>query len=185
MAGRGGLGDRHCASCIGSGAAGRCRESGMADNRAASANTRRALRAPATVGELHKRGYQQLRIAPGMAPSGMYWRCGVAPASNIPAANGARLADWDGLARARSKTSIWGYTWPGSRVDGLPVQSQPVQSLATVFIERCAQDRKQVCERLATRHRRIRRGSGGAQSGTRDSGEGLDGRPVVAPQFGP
>jgi hypothetical protein len=32
------------------------------------------------VSELHVRGYQRLRIAPGMAPSGMSWRCAIAPA---------------------------------------------------------------------------------------------------------
>lgn len=33
------------------------------------------------VGELHLRGYQHLRILPYMAPSGMAWRCAIAPAS--------------------------------------------------------------------------------------------------------
>lgn len=27
------------------------------------------------VAELHARGYQRLRVSPGMAPSGLYWRC--------------------------------------------------------------------------------------------------------------
>ena len=35
------------------------------------------------VSELHVRGYQRIRIAPGMAPSGCYWRCAVTPASNV------------------------------------------------------------------------------------------------------
>lgn len=50
------------------------------------------------VQELHARGYQKLRIAPGMSASGMHWRCSVAPALNILRSNGAMLCDWDGLA---------------------------------------------------------------------------------------
>jgi hypothetical protein len=44
------------------------------------------------VQELHLRGYQRIRIAPSMAPSGCYWRCGVTPVSNIRGTHGA-LAD--------------------------------------------------------------------------------------------
>lgn len=50
------------------------------------------------VAELHTRGYQRLRISPGMAPSGSYWRCVVTPASNVSADHGALLVDWNGLA---------------------------------------------------------------------------------------
>jgi len=31
------------------------------------------------VGELHKRGYQRLRVMPFMSPSGAYWRCWIGP----------------------------------------------------------------------------------------------------------
>ncbi len=41
------------------------------------------------VAVLHRRGYERLRIEPGMAPSGMYWRCGVTHAGNMDPANGA------------------------------------------------------------------------------------------------
>jgi len=51
----------------------------------------------ALVLELHLRGYQRLRALPGMAPSGMYWRCAIAPATLVTVAHGARLVDgeWD------------------------------------------------------------------------------------------
>jgi hypothetical protein len=39
------------------------------------------------VGELHVRGYQRLRIAPGMSASGCYWRCSVTPAAHIRSRN--------------------------------------------------------------------------------------------------
>jgi ADP-ribosylglycohydrolase len=34
------------------------------------------------VAELHRRGYEQVRILPGMAPSGMFWRCAISPATH-------------------------------------------------------------------------------------------------------
>ena len=49
------------------------------------------------VHELHLRGYQLLRIAPGMAPSGMHWRCSVTPAANTLRNHGARLLDFNRL----------------------------------------------------------------------------------------
>jgi len=50
------------------------------------------------VSELHLRGYQRLRIAPGMSPSGVHWRCGVTPVTNISFRNGAMMLDWDLLS---------------------------------------------------------------------------------------
>ncbi|MGF6539384.1 hypothetical protein [Paraburkholderia youngii] len=35
------------------------------------------------VAELHKAGYQRLRIAPGMSGSGFYWRCSITPSDNV------------------------------------------------------------------------------------------------------
>ncbi len=49
------------------------------------------------VQELHLRGYQRIRIAPGMSPSGMNWRCPITPVSNILRSHGARMRDFDGL----------------------------------------------------------------------------------------
>jgi hypothetical protein len=39
---------------------------------------RHAVRVLVMVGELHKLGYQRLRVMPHMAPSGTYWRCTIA-----------------------------------------------------------------------------------------------------------
>jgi hypothetical protein len=47
--------------------------------------------------ELHVRGYQRLRMAPGMSPSGMHWRCTITPVQNVLRSNGARIASWDTL----------------------------------------------------------------------------------------
>lgn len=56
---------------------------------------RQARRVLATVAALHKRGYERLRISPGMAPSGLYWRCLVTPASNTLASDGARVVAFE------------------------------------------------------------------------------------------
>ena len=47
------------------------------------------------VAELHKLGYEGLRVAPFLSPSGCYWRCCIVPASMTHHAHGARLANAD------------------------------------------------------------------------------------------
>ncbi len=44
---------------------------------------RRTGRLVAMVHELHKAGYQRLRVSPGLSPSGMHWRCPITCASNM------------------------------------------------------------------------------------------------------
>lgn len=61
------------------------------------AQQRRALRVLRIVHELHKQGYQLLRIAPGMSASGCHWRCAITPRSNVLESHGAKLADEDEL----------------------------------------------------------------------------------------
>ena len=36
-------------------------------------------------------GYERLRLAPGMAPSGMYWRYAIVPVSKMSRGHGARV----------------------------------------------------------------------------------------------
>lgn len=43
------------------------------------------------VAELHLRGYQRIRISPGLAPSGAHWRCNVVPISLMLKSNGAMM----------------------------------------------------------------------------------------------
>jgi hypothetical protein len=52
---------------------------------------RRAVRVLAMVGELHKRGYQRLRVMPFMSPSGLYWRCWIGPSEFFYRNHGAML----------------------------------------------------------------------------------------------
>lgn len=68
--------------------------------------------------------------APGMAPSGCYWRCAVAPRSNILRSHGAKLADWDHLAAHYSSGQENEYFgWTDSTQDD-------VKQLATKFTQR-------------------------------------------------
>ncbi len=57
--------------------------------------TRRACRVLAMVHELHKAGYQQLRIGAGMSPAGTHWRCYITSADNI-ANDGWQVLNEDG-----------------------------------------------------------------------------------------
>ncbi len=54
-----------------------------------SASHNPSLRVLQSVHELHKLGYQRVRIVPGMAPSGMHWRCSITHVGNILDTHGA------------------------------------------------------------------------------------------------
>ena len=47
------------------------------------------------VSELHDMGYQQVRIAPAVAPSGLFWRLSICAASNTRPDHGAEMQVWD------------------------------------------------------------------------------------------
>jgi hypothetical protein len=56
-------------------------------------HVRRAVRVLAMVGELHRRGYQKLRVMPFMSASGLYWRCWIGPDTLFYRDHGAYLRD--------------------------------------------------------------------------------------------
>jgi hypothetical protein len=63
------------------------------------------------VHELHKAGYQRIRISPGLSPSGGAWRCPVTYASNI-AEDGFSILSFDdgqGLVALYSSADESGY----------------------------------------------------------------------------
>jgi predicted RNase H-like nuclease len=87
---------------------------------------RRILR---MVQELHLRGYQRVRIAPSLSPSGTSWRCDIAVASNIDPTHGARLLEWDCAAHYSSSTGNRCFDWTDAdRVSP--------SRLADLFVER-------------------------------------------------
>ncbi len=83
-----------------------------------------------TVHELHRLGYQRLRLCPGMSASGLYWRTSIAPVSNVLESNGAMLADWDGPAANYTSAD-------GRRFFGwMDVHTRRPSVIAAKFIER-------------------------------------------------
>jgi hypothetical protein len=81
------------------------------------------------VAELHRLGYQRLRIVPGVAPSGLYWRCTLASAAHFSAQDGARIASAGPLARYTTGQARAYFDWPDA-ADDTPEQ------LAHKFLER-------------------------------------------------
>jgi hypothetical protein len=60
----------------------------------ANASLRRSIRLLSMIGELHKAGYQGLRIAAGMNAAGTHWRCHITHAANV-GLNGWEPLDWE------------------------------------------------------------------------------------------
>lgn len=90
----------------------------MSTELAASASQRRSLRVLRSVHELHKLGYQRVRIAPGMAPSGMHWRCFITHAGNILDTHGAMLASQSAdAARYSSSQENEYFGWTDAKRD--------------------------------------------------------------------
>lgn len=83
------------------------------------------------VSALHERGYELLRIAPGLSPSGCYWRCAVTYSANLSGANGAEIVDWSDSLVAAHSTGFEAclFRWTDAAHMSVP-------ELATEFIER-------------------------------------------------
>ena len=82
------------------------------------------------VGELHKRGYERLRISPGMSPSGMHWRCSITPDTNISPRNGALIVAFSEKGAHYSSSQLNQYfQWTDAALSD-------VEDLADKFIER-------------------------------------------------
>lgn len=93
------------------------------------AERRCMLRLLAMVLELHKAGYQRLRVVPGMSPSGMHWRCCITSANNVRA-NGWEPKDWEaGIAVYTSGQKDRYFDWH----DG---QGKTARQLAAMFLKR-------------------------------------------------
>ncbi|UQR62959.1 hypothetical protein LRP30_40540 [Bradyrhizobium sp. C-145] len=72
-------------------------------------HVRRAVRLLAMVGELHRRGYQKLRVMPFMSPSGNHWRCWIGPDTLFYRDHGAYLRDF-GFSETQRDSSSARYT---------------------------------------------------------------------------
>ena len=89
-------------------------------------NCRRLLH---MVRELHAMGYEQLRIAPAVAPSGLFWRLSIGPASNTLPEHGAELRDFHHAAHYSSGALDQYFDWADAGND-------TAAELAEKFIER-------------------------------------------------
>ncbi|MCR9177432.1 MAG: hypothetical protein NXI19_15680 [Alphaproteobacteria bacterium] len=90
---------------------------------------RRALRVLSMVHELHKAGYQKIRIYPGRHPLGTHWRCHITPASNVSWPSSEPI-DWGELVADYSTSDgdrYFGWT------DG---PGKNARQLAQLFVER-------------------------------------------------
>lgn len=64
------------------------------------------------VRELHRLGFERLRVAPGMSASGSSWRCSIVPASCVSQAHGSKI-DHSSLEELEkvAKKEFWAYTY--------------------------------------------------------------------------
>ena len=101
----------------------------------ASARVRRNVghvrRFLAMIHELHKLGYQGVRISPGWSASGVHWRCSVAAASNIGPDGWSLIDSFEG-AHYSSGAGARYFEW-----EDAPRKSP--RQLAQMFIERFPQ----------------------------------------------
>ena len=73
---------------------------------------RDAARLIAMVHELHKAGYQRIRICPSMAPNGIHWRCTISYADNVASDGCGFGGDPDGqVARYTSGDGARYFGW--------------------------------------------------------------------------
>ena len=97
-----------------------------------SSRARRSLghvrRFLAMIHELHKLGYQGIRISPGWSPAGIHWRCSVAATPNI-GPDGWSLIDYCEGAHYSSAAGARFFEW-----EDAPRKSP--RQLAQMFIER-------------------------------------------------
>jgi len=81
------------------------------------------------VAELHAMGYEQLRIAPSVAPSGLFWRLSITSAENTRADHGAEMRDYDFGTHYSSGSGTDYFGW-------LDAARDSATELAEKFVER-------------------------------------------------
>ncbi len=91
---------------------------------------RRAQRVLAMVHELHKAGYQQLRICPGMSGCGTSWRAAITHKENTLKSHGAMIAENEkDVAYYTSAQRNFYFNWSDA-------QNDTTRQLAQKFLER-------------------------------------------------
>lgn len=83
------------------------------------------------VGELHKRGYQRLRVMPYWSPSGLHWRCVIGPADGFYRNHGAIM-----LGAMMSETANFTSGQENEYFGWRDAGQDDARSLADKFVER-------------------------------------------------
>lgn len=91
---------------------------------------RRSLRILKMVSHLHRHGYQLIRIAPYLAPSGLHWRCDITDRSNILDSHGAVIVN-ESLNTANYSSSMENHYF-----DWIDAKNDSSRELANKFIKR-------------------------------------------------
>ena len=106
----------------------------MAPTRTDDPVLRRAQRVLSMVGELHKRGFQRLRIAPGLSPAGSAWRCHITTVDNVAQGQGALMKKLDEhyVATYSSAQGNGYFGWSDASYAS-------ARELANLFADRCPQ----------------------------------------------
>jgi DNA-binding transcriptional ArsR family regulator len=82
------------------------------------------------VQELHRRGYERLRVAPGLSPSGLHWRCSIVPVGHVRRDHGALAVGEDEIAADYdSGQGVRFFDWADAEHD-------PPVALAGKFLDR-------------------------------------------------
>src|SRR5690349_19483591 len=101
------------------------------------AHIRRAVRVLAMVGELHKRGYQRLRVMPFMSPSGLHCRWWIGPVKAFDRNHGAvrtkRVAGFDDEAAERATIARYTSGQANEYFGWEDAKTDDVRSLADKF----------------------------------------------------
>lgn len=93
------------------------------------AQVRRSLRLLTMVAELHKAGYQRIRIAPAKAASGDVWRCGVTSVDNV------RENGWEPI-EAGERIAYYASTQENRYFGWADAPGKSARFLAMMFLER-------------------------------------------------
>jgi hypothetical protein len=80
--------------------------------------------------ELHRRGYEQLRLVPGMSGTGLAYRSSITPAVNVCVAHGALAVDHSLVAAHTSANGKALFGWDDAA-------ESSIAELARMFIRRC------------------------------------------------
>jgi hypothetical protein len=99
-------------------------------------HVRCAVRVLAMVGELHRRGYQKLRVMPFMSPSGNAWRCWIGPDTLFYRNHGAYLCETDFSDMQSTSLSARYTTGADHYFDWQDAEHDDDRSLADKFLAR-------------------------------------------------